>query len=166
MNQKARTTSRTGGAAVRGRRGYSLVEVMICVVIVGGMFAAAVHTLGAVRVGERQTSERTGAHVIAQALLDELTQKPYDEIQTYDGWSASPPTRLDGTPLDGFETWACHIDVAHVRPGAPDDTTTGGDTGLRRITVRVQHGERVLAELVALRGRGLSKERPTGAIAP
>lgn len=165
MNGPRRTISRAGGAAPRGRHGYSLVEVMICVVIVGGMFAAAVHTLGAVRLGERQTSDRTGAHVLAQALLDELSRKPYDQIMDYDGWSASPPTRLDGTPLEGVDDWTCQIHVMNVQANAVNDTTAS-DTGLMRITVRVQRGEVVLAEVAALRGRGLQKERPTGAIAP
>ena len=152
-------------AGLMARGGYSLVEVMICTVIVAGMFTAAIHTLGAVRLSERQTVERARAHLLAEALMEELWRHAYDELDAFDGWSSAPPTRLDATPLTGFDGWTTEIAVGRVRADTPEQTRTG-EYGLRRLTVTVQRNELVLAELSALRGRGLHKERPTGAIAP
>ena len=147
------------------RRGYSLIEVTICVLIVGGMFAAAIHTLGAVRLSERQTLDRSRAHMLAEALMDEMIQQDYDEVSNYDGRSHSPPIDREGMAMPGFTGWTRNVEVRHVDLDEPDQPVTD-DTGLKHITVTVKRGDAMQAQLVALRGRGLHKERPTGAIAP
>ena len=59
--------------------GYSLVEVMVSVVIVGGLFFAAVQTLGASRIGTQQITQRAEAHMLAQGLMDEVLGQSYAE---------------------------------------------------------------------------------------
>ena len=171
--------------AVRSR-GYSLVEVALCVVIVGGLFAAAMHTLGASRLGERQTIEHARAHALAQGLMDEILSRSYapsdgdttstggenggmreyyNYVGDYDGWVSHPPRKRDGTVIGGFDDWTRRVDVAWVDPSNPEQVLDD-DSGLKRITVTVQRGEAILARTVALRSRATDKARPSGAIAP
>lgn len=183
-----RASSPSATASTTRQTGYSLVEVMVCVVIVGGMFAAAVHTLGAARLGEQQTTERTRGHMLAHALMDEILRQAYedpgdnavfgpepgeddgtrlafDDVDDYHEWSASPPTEADGTALEDFEGWTRRVVVAWVDPADPEQTRTY-ETGLKRITVTVERGRAKLAEVVALRSRALQKERAPGAAVP
>ena len=153
--------------------GYSLVEVMVSVVIVGGLFCAAIQTLGASRVTAKRTTDRARAHMLAQGLIDEVLDQPYaepggsfgldsdestgdgrtafDDVDDYDGWSASPPTTRDGTALDVDAAWSRRVTVHYADPSKPM-TSMNHDTGLKRVHVKVLHRKKQLVELIALRG--------------
>ena len=178
-----------GMSASARHAAYSLVEVMITIVIIGGMFVAAMHTLGAARLGQRQTTDRARAHMLAQALMDEIlrqayeepngdpllgleadegldgTRSSFDDVDDYDGWSGSPPRARDGRTIAGFELWQRVVTVEFVEPTLPSTTATQ-DAGLKRIRVAVKRGAATVTEMVALRSRALDARRASGAIRP
>ena len=64
------------------RRGVSLVEVIISIVIVAVMFTAALTSAGGALTVESKTAERHRALLLAQDLAAEILQYPYKEPGT------------------------------------------------------------------------------------
>lgn len=147
------------------RRGYTLVEAVIAVAILGGALAAALHTLGTSATTRARLDERMRGQLLGEQLMQEILSQPYegagetksgatradfDCVGDYDGWFASPPEDRSGVPLAGTTDWTRSVEVIWVHPS---DLTTpvGLESGVRRITVVAARGERVIAELVAWR---------------
>ncbi len=162
----------------RGRLwGFSLVEVAISTAIVGVMLVAALHAVASARMGLSRVQQRSKGMLLAQGLMAEILQQDYadadfgtdsfglggseggsnraayDDVDDYDGWSASPPETRDGTPIpgtDGYERlvvvdWVTSSDTTDVR---------GESTGAKRIIVTVKFNGIIVAELVGLRTLG------------
>lgn len=78
----------------RASRGFTLVEVGVCVVIVGVMLAAAMQTLATSSVGQYKIAERARGTELAHALMNEVLQQAYSEPSG----SGSPPGPTPPTP--------------------------------------------------------------------
>ena len=160
----------------RTRRGVTLVEAVISVVIVGVMFAAAVSTVVATKLAERVMTNRRQGQLLAQALMAEIVIQDYeepvgdppifgresgesggardfwDDVDDYAGWSSSPPESKGGIPMDGLADWRRSVDVVWVNP--TNLNQVGANTGVKRITVTASHNDVPVAELVAIRTAG------------
>ncbi len=159
----------------RRRRGFTLVEAVICIGIVGVMVAPTLYVVGASRTTRLRSENHARAASLADALLAEVMAKPYadpdsphaplgpnggegsgggrlnfDDVDDFDGWNASPPIRPNGAPIGGVGGLTRCVSVGYVSPDDMD-TYVPTDTGLKRITVVVKRGDAVLAELNALR---------------
>jgi MSHA pilin protein MshD len=155
-------------------RGFTLVEAAVSTVVVGLMLAAAVNTAGAARSREQRAAEQQRGMYLAQSLLSEVLSKPYvdagvlplmgreadellstradyDDVDDYNALSDSPPRDAAGAALAGYTGWTRSVSVQFVVAGLA--TTSGSDTGLKRITVTIKRGERVICELTALRSK-------------
>lgn len=157
------------------RRAFTLIETVIATIIVGVTLVAALNTLGATRTGEYKIAERGRALLLAQDLTAEILQQAYadpvagigsfgldtaeavpgdrslfDDVDDYDGWSASPPQYRDGTVIPGTEGYERVVSVAWVNP---DDLlgVSGSETGVKRIVVTVEHQSRTIVSLSAYR---------------
>ncbi len=157
------------------RRAFSLVEVVISMLIVSILFVAAIGTVSATRASRVTHRDRVRGLQLAQELMAEITQRAYqepgsssdtigagpgelatgdrslfDDVDDYDGWSASPPKDRAGNDLPDMTGWTRSVAVTWVDPA---DTATPGVAADRtkRITVTVERQGRVVAELVALR---------------
>ena len=153
--------------------GFSLAEAVVSILIVGGLLVAALNTLGAARIGRYKLSEQNRGPLLAQALMSEILQQPYqdaqdpggfgledgegsagrtdfDDIDDYDGWTASPPLNKDGSAIPGLEGYQRSVQVVW---GDPDDLaqTSANPTGIKRINVTVQRDGRVIAGPFAIR---------------
>ena len=157
------------------RKAFSLVEIIIAVAIVGGMLAAALTALGSSRVAQFRTGQLRQAHLLAEALMDEVRSLPYDDpdggallgtdtgelgldrlsfddVDDYDGWSSTPPQLKGGTPLDQFAGYGRSVVVEYVNPGNPNQTIPS-DGGIKRITVTVTYAGGKSTTLEAIRTR-------------
>ena len=154
-------------------RAFSMVEVTISVVIVGGMTVAALNTVGAAKLGSQKITSRNGGTLLAQQLMTEILIQAYeepngapnfgreggegggdrtgrDDVDDYDGWSGSPPEYKDGTVIPDLDGWARHVTVAWVE--ATDlSLTSGSETNVKRITVTVTYNGMEVASLTAVR---------------
>ncbi|MCP4592725.1 MAG: PKD domain-containing protein [bacterium] len=170
-----------GGMLVLGcgrgicRRGFTLAEAAVSMVVVSVMLVAALNTVGAARAGQWTTGVRARGAPLAQELMSEILQQPYedpdsgpgtfglgasevgdgsralwDDVDDYYDWSASPPEYKNGAVIDGFEEWERSVSVDWVEPDDPE-TAVGWDTRVKRIEVQVRHGEVDVASSVALR---------------
>jgi MSHA pilin protein MshD len=157
----------------RTGRGLTLVEAVLSSVVMAVMVVAALTAVGAVRLGEYKIAERGRAMHLAQDLMAEILQQSYlepldtplfgreageantsradyDDVDDYDGWSASPPQRQDGTVMAGLSGWSRRVTVAWADPADLTQAAVS-DAGVKRITVTVAHDGVPAASLVALR---------------
>lgn len=153
--------------------GFTLVEAVISIIIVAGMFIAALNTVGAARTTQYKINEQRRGNMWAQALMSEILAQSYqepveassfgvespetktsrihwDDVDDYDDWSSSPPQDKDGNPIANADGWTRSVVIEQVHPSNLS-AAMATDSGVRRITVTVHHGVRVICSLVALR---------------
>lgn len=152
--------------------GFTLVEAVISIVLVGVLLVAAINTLGATAVSKRNIEHQALGYTLAADLMAEILNQAYeepvdnvafgreagesggsrvdwDDVDDYGGWSATPPETKDEEPLDGYDQWTRSVVVAFVDPASLNDL--GGNTGVKRITVTASFNGVPAAELVAIR---------------
>lgn len=152
----------------------TLVEAVVSIAIVGVMLVAALETVGASQTTQRKMGDRARATLLAEELMSEILEQdyedsslaagsfgvesgetgssraPWDDVDDYDGWSASPPQQKDGTVLTGFTGWRRTAEVKWV--SATDSTAvSGSDTRVKRIKVSILYDNMPVIELTALR---------------
>lgn len=137
-------------------------------VIVSGAMAGALNAVSAARVSQVTVDERARAQLLAESLMTEVLSLDYaepglnklgsddgetganprsvfDDVDDYAGWTGKAHDR-DGGTIPGFEGYSVTFDVVWVRPTQPD-TVVNRDSGAKRVTVRIQRGGRVVAQL-------------------
>lgn len=167
-----------GNYARRG--GFSMAETVICVMIVGGLFIAALNTAGAAAAGRRQMLNSANGMLLAQDMMGEILQWPYkdsdamgvlgpedgeaidgtrqrfDDIDDYNGWD-SPPQDPSGAPITWAAPYRIVVSVNPVNAAnlAQIETT---DTGIKRVRVEVFRGGIVVATLTAYRTQSCGQQ--------
>jgi type II secretory pathway pseudopilin PulG len=156
-------------------RAFTLVEAVLCTLIVGIILVAAIATVGATRRTHKSASDRAAANALARDLLVEVTSKPYadptatrptslgvdpgetpmmrptfDDVDDYAAFTESPPTSPTGAAIPGYDKWSRAVTVEYASPASPDQPAFT-DTGVKRITVSVWANGAVLATRMALR---------------
>lgn len=147
------------------RSGMSIVEVVICLLVIAIMAAAGLNAAGQGARTRLAAEERASAHVLASSLLAEILSQPYreaaaplgpdsgesttnratfDDVDDYASYTQSPPASVDGTPL-ASASWRWKVDVAWVT--GTNLSTSAFETGRKRVTVSVTHNGRTVAEL-------------------
>ena len=167
----------TNARTIPMRRGFSLIEATISIVIVSLMLVTSLSLVGATTRGRQlQSSQAHGRH-LAHELMGEILQLPYadptkgvdtpiglddgessdvrtgwDDLDDYDGLQNSPPEQRNGAPMSEFEGWTRSVEVSFARPGNPDvDTAANANQGLKRITVTVTDSIGRTSTVTALR---------------
>ena len=146
---------------IRLRRAFSLAEAVVSIGIVSVMLVAALNTVAAAKLGAQKTGDRAKGTLLAQQLMAEVLGQSYeeqvdtiafgreaselstgranyDDVDDYNGWSASPPQYKDGTVIPNLDGWGRRVSVVRGNP-ANLTQEAGTDTGVKRITVSVTH---------------------------
>ena len=167
--------ARFGRAGRRKARGLSMVEVVISTVIVAVMLVAALNTVGASRLGAERNADRSRGALLAELLMAEImlqayedsafppgnfgtraseaatgNRSLYDDVDDYDGWSASPPQDKDGAVLPDLDGWRRYAEVRWVNPSNLGIRSLS-DTRIKEITVTVENDGLTVASLTAVR---------------
>ncbi|MBL9031528.1 MAG: hypothetical protein JNM80_07445 [Phycisphaerae bacterium] len=153
-----------------GARGITLVEAVLSMAVASVMLAASLNAVAAARVGQVWNTQRLAAMSAASALMTEITdlayQEPllggglgpdalevdrtlYDDVDDYAGYKAACADR-SGKALPGTSRMRFVVDVEWVEPASPG-ATVGAESGVKRITVRVERDGKELARLAACR---------------
>ncbi|MCK4661090.1 MAG: PKD domain-containing protein [Phycisphaerae bacterium] len=155
--------------------GFTLVEAVISIVIVSVMLVAALNTVGAARTSKYKLAERSRALLLAQGLMAEILQQPYedadvadnlgpetgedggtranfDDVDDYADWIASPPQNRNGTTIPSADDYEHVVEVRWIDP-ADLSSTSDTPTGVKRIKVVVKRGGREIVKLFAYRTR-------------
>lgn len=157
----------------RRQHGLTLAEAVVCLSIVSITIVAALSTVSAAKVTRIRFADRQLAQELARGLLAEIMNQTYEEAATtpafgpepgeadgsrrnfddvddYDGWTATPPENSDGTAKSGLSDWTELVTVERI--GIADlSTDQATETGIKRITVEIELRGVTLARLVALR---------------
>lgn len=161
-------------AATRtSRRGFTLIEAVISVVIVSLMMAAAMQAAGGAGLMQYRAQRRALAAFYARAMLSEVlvldyqdaganpvfgretgelatSRSNYNDVDDYAGYTETPLTDRDGKAIPDTTGWTRSVEVVWVNTS---DLTTaaGAETGAKRITVTVQYNGVTLATRTAIR---------------
>lgn len=180
VNVNTMATRRLTGASAPG---FTLIESVISMLIVGLMLVAALNTIGASRVTQSRGVEQTLGPMLAEELMAEILNQSYeetvdtptfgresgelsgsraswDDVDDYTEWSASPPEAKDGTALPAMEGWTRMVEVKWVSSVDPNLESVPA-TGIKRVDVSVSYNGRVVSTLSSLRTNGWPDE-PTG----
>ena len=160
----------TNGRNLSERPAFSLLEVVISLFLVGTVMAVALEAFVAATVGRTRNGNEARAVLLAQALIDEITDQPYveldgtpafgpetgetdggtrtsfDDVDDYNAWSASPPEAKNGTDLPLTADWSREVSVRWVS-ASDTETSAASDEGLKRILVTVKYKAEPAASL-------------------
>jgi len=161
------------GAHLCRCEGFSLVESVISILIVGVMVVAAMNTVGGSQKTQLASAQRDRALLLAQDLMAQIVRKSYeepdqtpdfgresgesgghrddwDDVDDYDGLSNTPPQYEDGTAISWADGYTRKVTATWM--DASDLTqSSGSETGIKGIWVEVLRGDRVLVTLSAMR---------------
>jgi type II secretory pathway pseudopilin PulG len=160
-------------------RALTLAEAIVSIAVVGVMLVAALNTVGAARMTQKTMGDRSRGMLLAQDLMSEILSQAYEDpeyppgsfglaadeigdgsralfedVDDYDGWSASPPQQKDGTELSGFDGWQRSVALKWVDPSDVSQARLS-DTGVKYVAVTVSYDNTVIASLVALRTKAV-----------
>jgi type II secretory pathway pseudopilin PulG len=152
---------------------FTIAEAVISTVIVALMFVAALNTVGASKLTQRQAALSSQGRLFADLLLSEIRQQNYkdpggapvfgcepgesmatradfDDVDDYNGWTASPPTAKDGTVLANSTGWKQAVTVEWIDRLNPAQVLTS-ESNAKRITVTLSYNNMPQVTLVAIR---------------
>ena len=172
---------RDASELIRRARGFTLVEGVICTLIVGMMLVGAISTIGASRRSQQGISDRATARLLAIDLLAEIVTKAYaepdgsfamgadaaeqslsratfDDVDDFNNYEEAPPKDLAGNVIPGCEKWSRRVRIEQVDSTNPDQPSVI-ETGTKRITVSVSYNGTSVAERSAVRTRAADAGR-------
>lgn len=155
------------------RRGFSIVEATLAVLLIGGAMVAAMNVAITASRANGAATQRRKAETLAHALLAEAMALPaagtdstnatggarlnnFDHLLDFDGFSESPPKTIDGRSriLPGWR-WS----VAVAARGS--DTIDAASMNLRmyQVTATVEMPDGTTMSVQGLRGNSAAVER-------
>lgn len=156
-------------------RGFTLIESIISILVVGVMFVSSMSVLSQSRLSRFIAADGMQGQLLAESLMSEILQQSYqepvdvftslgvdvnedsevrvlwDDVDDYKSWTASPPQDKNGAALTGLSGWTRSVEVAYVKPNNLAIKVVGANTGVKLITVLVLHEGRQVAKLYAIR---------------
>lgn len=160
---------------MRGRYfqpGISMAETVVATLLVGLVLVSIIQIVGPIVRSRSVQTHRLVATNLANELVEEISTKAftspilddlesmgpgvgenrstYDDVDDYNGWSASPPQLSSGSSNLFLAGWTRSAKVVHVDVNDPR-IESGSYTGLKRITVTVSKNGQQLAQVIALR---------------
>lgn len=152
------------------RPGMTLVEVVIAMAVLGIVLVSLLQGSAVSLTIQVNTSQVVSAGALARELLDCVCALPYDDpdgdagpgldagelaadrttfddLDDFDAWSESPPSRPDGVAMPGMALWARTIEVENVDPSTLAATLPNDDRGAKRIAVSVWREGKLLATI-------------------
>ena len=166
---------------VTKQAGFSLIEVVICTLLVGLILVASMKSFGAVLRHRQFSTDRDRAILLAGDLVAEILEngysdpdeplgfgresgesdgrrEDYDDVDDFFDWDAAPPEERDGTVMTDLSTWRRTVTVEYVDPNALT-ITVGSDQEVKRITVHVYNNKQLVATQVAIRTNAWKPEQ-------
>lgn len=159
------------------RSGLSLIEVILSTILVSFLMVASLRTTANVFLTWSTAAEQADAQRICQLLMTEVLQKNYqdpeepgetlgvntgesstdrttfDDIDDFDGYSASPPRDHNNLEIPGFTGWSQSVVVRKLAKGNASvvRNNSNPDEGVRRITVTITSPSNLTSTLVGVR---------------
>jgi len=160
--------------AVNASAGFSMVEAVISILLIGVLLVAALNTVAVSRASQRIMTDREHGIHLAQQLMTEILQMPYmepgantdslgldigealpdrtkfDDVDDYNNWLRQPPENRDGTVVPGSAGYRRTVGVYWATPTNLDQLSQTS-TGVKTIRVTVFKGNRRVADVTTIR---------------
>ncbi len=156
------------------KRGFSLIEVMIAVLLVGLAIAALVASNGALTRANSAGTDLSTAEFLIEQIRELTTLLPvvdpetddsvfgpegaetlasYDDLDDFDGAVFSPPIGADRNGLDNFDAFSQQVTVVNVNASNFEQVVGDHGSDFVRVTVKVLLNSKELSSVSWLRAR-------------
>lgn len=125
---------------VRSQSGMTLIEIVVAIVVISMAAGTIVGLLAFMARGSAEEMARVQSTSIANAYLQQVLSRSFDEVDNYDGHVDDGAVDALGNAITGFERYSVAIDV---RPAALVDLPSA-DAQLVTVTVTDPMGDRVV----------------------
>lgn len=143
-----------------GQRGFTLVEMIIAIVVLGAGIAGVLLAFQQTARGSADPLVNRQLLAIAEGMLEEVLSRPFQsalvaapngcardglhDVDDYSGFTSQPICPINSTtPIPGLEAYRVSVTV--------EAAALAGIVGARRITVTAQRGSEVPLRLVSWR---------------
>ena len=153
-------------------RAFAYVEVVVGSLILAVMTVATLQVMGTLTAGQQNQIVQSRYAPLAASLLEEIlatayeddsrgttfgpeagetdgTRTRFDDVDDYHNWTATPPTRRDGTLMGEFDGVTRRVTVERVT--TIDGPAANNETGYKRITVWIERDGVVIEQAQGLR---------------
>jgi hypothetical protein len=177
---------RSGDLRIRSRRGFSLAECAISLLLTVVVIVGALQSASLTHRTRTQAQTRWKATELAQLLLTEIMQSYYVDPGSNPTFGSEPGESArssfndvddynlfnevfdckdkSGTSLSGYAGWSRFVVVEWVDPNNPSGSQSFTETGLKRITVTASYFTGENTTLVGLRSsKGIGEPKPATA---
>jgi len=161
-------------AGVRSCRGFSLIEIMISVVLVGMSITALVVANNAFTMANGAGADLSTAEFLIEQIRELTTMLPvsnpeatswttfgpeeaglaeYDDVDDFNNATFSPPISTNRTVLSDFTGFSQHVTVENVDASNFDTVVAEGTSGFVRVTVSVSQNGGLISSTSWIRAR-------------
>lgn len=153
-------------------RGFSLIEVALATVVVGGLMVAIIRGVAVAGKATSGSADHAQGELLASQLMNEVTgmafadpsggtslgldpgeavgvRTNWDDVDDYHRLN-EVPSEPNGTPLPGLSNWKWKVTVSYADATGPIAAVSVS----KQITVEVSRGGKPLAKLVRVRTAG------------
>jgi prepilin-type N-terminal cleavage/methylation domain-containing protein len=147
--KKLRLTSKTRRAWQGRSRGFTLIEVVIAIALIGIIGAAILSALSTASLALIIADRRATAESIARTQMESVRDQDYKEADNFDEVSYLPITDIP----DGYTIWSINRedmpveDVIGVPWNSGNNTAADVDAGLQRIKLVIKNDDDVIVTL-------------------
>jgi prepilin-type N-terminal cleavage/methylation domain-containing protein len=134
--KKTRLIRRAGRVCRGGSRGFTLIEIVIAIALVGIIAVAILNSLSTASLALILADERATAESLARSQMEYTKNSPYDLRDP-------PQYPLIDIP-DGYIGYSIEVDAVRLDP---EEDGTDDDDGIQKITVTVSRNDKMLVTL-------------------
>jgi Tfp pilus assembly protein PilV len=148
--------TRSSQSAHRAREGFTLIDVLCALMLVGVGIAAMMHFYANSTVINVASGRMAAATVLANGLYEYAaslnpglppagTSAPVTHVLQLNGSTFSPPIDGHGDAISGMDEWSQTVTVVSVpRWAIAGEPVAATPTNLRRLEVAVSHGGKAI----------------------
>ena len=128
------------------RVGFSLIEVLVAVILIGLAIAALVVAGNSFTRANAAGAELATAEFLVEQIRERTAMLPYGDLYSFADKNFCPPIGADGTVLNDFAAFTQKVKVKNV--SASDlGQVVGYDSGFIRISVEVTLNSRPISSI-------------------
>jgi prepilin-type N-terminal cleavage/methylation domain-containing protein len=131
--------TQVAGCTIMKRYGFSIIEVLIAILLVGLAIASLIIASGSFTKANSAATDLSTAEFLIEQIRERSISAKYSDLRNlehFDGVIFSPPISANGESLDNFVAFSEQIIVVNVRESNFEEVVAY-DSGFIRVTVKV-----------------------------
>ncbi len=138
---------------VPANNGFTLVEILVAVVIIGIAIAALVGANGAFTQVNGAAVNLSTAEFLIEEIRELTTMSAYDDLYDFDNAIFCPPVDVSATALTDFGSFTQEITVVNIDPSSLETQVADHTSDFIRITVVILQNNRPVSSANWIRTR-------------